>query len=263
MHLKVAILYITIVILLFIIYKNPYSEGFKSNSPDVEMVIANYEEDIEWVNEIPSNIYNRMTIYNKGKPKNYASLIKKGAKIHALPNVGREGHTYLYHIIQNYDKLADITIFLPGSTMTFYQKKAQLDIILDALQMKKDSIIVGFTDPKYIQSELDTFMIDNYEITSEENKKRNPGSVLEPAQIRPFGKWINARFPGEKLTCIGYRGVAVASREDIHKRPREFYERLIGELQTPNPEVGHYIERAWPLILSVDGNKCGGGNFNG
>jgi hypothetical protein len=77
-----------------------------------------------------------------------------------------------------------------------------------------------------------------------------------------LGKWIEARFPGETLTCIGYRGVATASRIDIQKRPREFYEKLIGELQTQNPEVGHYIERAWPLILSVDGDKCGGGNFS-
>jgi hypothetical protein len=146
--------------------------------------------------------------------------------------------------------------------MTFYQKKAQLDLIFTRMQQKKDSIIVGFTDPEYIQNEMDTFMIDEYEITSEENKRRNPGTTLEPAQVRPFGNWIKARFPGEELTCIGYRGVAVASREDIHKRPREFYEKLIGELQSQNPEVGHYIERAWPLILSVDGDKCGGGNFN-
>jgi hypothetical protein len=262
MYLKVSILYIIIVILLFIINKNPFNEGFQSKSPDVEMVIANYEEDIEWVNTVPSNIYNKITIYNKGRPKNYGSLIKKGAKIHALPNIGREGHTYLYHIIANYDNLADLTMFIPGSSMTFYQKKAQLDVIFDVLQTKRDSIIIGFTDPEYIENELNTFMIDEYEITSEENKKRNPGSILEPAEIRPFGKWINARFPGEKLTCIGYRGVAVASREDIQKRPREFYEGLIGELQTPNPEVGHYIERAWPLILSVDGDKCGGGNFS-
>ena len=42
------------------------------------------------------------------KSKNIKEVIK-------LKNIGREGHTYLSHIINNYDKLADITIFLPGS----------------------------------------------------------------------------------------------------------------------------------------------------
>ena len=252
-------IYIVAIITLFIIYRSS-SEGFENKTPDLEIVIANYEEDIEWVNKIPTTLYDKLTIYNKGRPKNYDSLVKKGAKVHTLPNVGREGHSYLYHIITNYDRLANVTMFLPGSAYTFYQKKAQLDIIIPHLQENKESIIVGFTDPIYIKNELDTFMINEYEITSDENKKRNPGTKLEPALIRPFGNWIKARFPGETLKCIGYRGVATASRDDIRKRSREFYELLLGELQTQNPEVGHYIERAWPLILSVD--KCGGGNFS-
>ena len=33
-----------------------------------------------------------------------------------MENVGRCDHTYLYHIIHNYNNLADITIFLPGSS---------------------------------------------------------------------------------------------------------------------------------------------------
>ena len=245
---------------LYIIYRNYSKEAFQNNTPDLEIVIANYEEDIEWVNQIPTDLYDKLTIYNKGKPKNYDTLINKGAKVYSLPNIGREGHTYLYHIIANYDNLANVTVFLPGSSYTFYQKKAQLDIIIPYLQERKESIIVGFTDMAYIKNELETFMIDEYEITSEENKKRNPGTQLVPSPIRPFGKWVSARFPGEKLKCIGYRGVATASREDIQKRPIEFYENLIGDLQVQNPEAGHYVERAWPLILSVD--NCGGGNFS-
>jgi hypothetical protein len=256
----VAIIYIILAIALYIIYRNYPKEGFQNKTPDLEIVIANYEEDIEWVNQIPTDLYDKLTIYNKGKPKNYDTLIEKGASVYSLPNIGREGHTYLYHIITNYDNLANVTMFLPGSSHTFYQKKAQLDMIIPYLQKRKESIIIGFTDPIYIKNELETFMIDEYEITSEENKKRNPGTELVPSPIRPFGKWVEARFPGETLTCIGYRGLATASREDIQKRSIHFYENLIGDLQVQNPEAGHYVERAWPLILSVD--NCGGGNFS-
>ena len=32
-----------------------------------------------------------------------------------LPNVGRESHTYLHHIVANYDHLASVTVFTQGS----------------------------------------------------------------------------------------------------------------------------------------------------
>lgn len=74
----------------------------------IELVIARYNENLDWLEDVPKNI--RITIYNKGKddiPYPYISL----------PNVGRESHTYLYHIIQNYDNLADKTIFCQGDTI--------------------------------------------------------------------------------------------------------------------------------------------------
>ena len=35
-----------------------------------------------------------------------------------LPNVGREQHAYLTHIVRNYDSLADWTVFLHGKVST-------------------------------------------------------------------------------------------------------------------------------------------------
>jgi hypothetical protein len=32
-------------------------------------------------------------------------------RIKTLPNVGREGHSYLWHVVNNYDNLADWTVF--------------------------------------------------------------------------------------------------------------------------------------------------------
>ena len=70
----------------------------------VELVIARYNEDISWLSKV-KNI--KITIYNKGED----NINKKSIK---LPNIGRESHTYLTHIIDNYDNLADITIFSQG-----------------------------------------------------------------------------------------------------------------------------------------------------
>lgn len=231
------------------------------NQSKLELVVANYEENLDWISTIPPSLYDKLTIYNKGSYKNYSQFIQKGARTYDLHNVGREGHTYLYHIVNNFDNLSEVTMFLPGSTNTFYQKQAQLDLLLEGLKEKKDSIVIGFNDPVYIKNELTTFKIDEYEITSSENKRVNPKSSLTPSHIRPLGRWIESRFPGEELTCIGYRGLVVASRDDILKRPKSFYEGLMAELNYNNPEVGHYIERAWPLILSIPTDKCGNGDF--
>ena len=252
--ITIILLYVIVNILLFVIYRIDSKEGFQLSS--IEIVIANYEENLEWIENLADSQYSKLTIYNKGMAKDYTKVVERGATVHTLPNIGREAHTYLYHIIQNYDNLADVTIFLPGSTMTFNQKKEQLYTIFKELETKKDSIIVGFKDPAYLQSELNTFILDEYEITSEENKKNNPGNTLEPAMIRPFGKWVKARFPGKSFTCMSYRGVLAVSRIDIHKKPLEYYEKFIDELQFKNSEVVHYFERAWPLVFSIDDEKC-------
>lgn len=253
MELIIVIILYIIIIFLFWNISN-IKEGFKS--PTVELVIANYEEKLDWLNDIPTSVYDKLTIYNKGKPKDYKFLSEKRAVIHTLPNVGREAHTYLYHVIKNYDNLAEVTVFLPGSTMTFNQKKEQLDIVIDEIKKKKDSVIVGFKDPSYLQNELNTFVLDEYEITSEENKKNNPGVALQPARIRPFGKWVKYHFPGKTFTCMSYRGVLAVSRSDIVKKPSEYYEKFMDELKYKNSEVVHYLERAWPLVFSISDEKC-------
>jgi len=71
---------------------------------NIELVIARYNEDISWLNKIKNK---KITIYNKGKDDINKESIK-------LPNIGRESHTYLTHIIRNYNNLADITIFSQG-----------------------------------------------------------------------------------------------------------------------------------------------------
>ena len=71
------------------------------------LIISRYDEDISWLSSYETfNLY----IYNKGsRIKNY-----EFKNIINLKNVGRESHTWLYHIVNNYNKLDDINIFLQG-----------------------------------------------------------------------------------------------------------------------------------------------------
>jgi hypothetical protein len=70
----------------------------------VKIVVARYNEDVSWTSQIKHPVI----IYNKGNP-----LIDISNVI-PLINKGREGETFLRHIVENYHTLDDVTIFLQG-----------------------------------------------------------------------------------------------------------------------------------------------------
>lgn len=73
------------------------------------LVCARYNEDINWLAPL---INENIIIYNKGEddlhifPKN---------KVIRLPNLGREGGTFILYIIQNYHQLNEYTMFIQGN----------------------------------------------------------------------------------------------------------------------------------------------------
>lgn len=63
---------------------------------DKQVVVAKFKEDTSWVQHLFCNV----KIYDKNKD---------------YLNIGREAETYLRHIIENYENLADVTFFLQGN----------------------------------------------------------------------------------------------------------------------------------------------------
>lgn len=71
----------------------------------MDVVVARYEEDLAWLAPIAADC----VVYNKG-----SAVVNTFRSLVELPNVGREAHTYLHHIVTNYDSLADVTVFVQG-----------------------------------------------------------------------------------------------------------------------------------------------------
>ena len=250
-YINIVYLIILICILFGFLYITQRSEGFQTNSP-FDLVVARYEEDISWIKNIPEDMYSRMFIYNKGSDAKF-DLPKSVTK--SLPNHGRESHTYLSHVVDNYDNLADITFFVPGSAWYRDDKQKRVMRIIDHLKNNKGSIIIGHKDNNMINSTYD-FTIDTWTVTNEENRKKNPESKLKPAEDRPLRNWFNKRFPGESISCVAFTGIFAVTRDDIQKRPVEFYKKLLEEHSDANPEVVHYSERIWKNIFSIDDSNC-------
>ena len=250
-----ASLVVNIILLCFIIcivlYYVRKREGFQDVN-DMHLVIARYEEDVSWVKMFPEDFYSRAFIYNKGGE---ATFDIGKSEIISLENVGREGHTYLTHIVRNYDSLPSLTFFLPGSTATNPEKMRRVQKLTEYIRENKTSVILGYKDPKTI-FEANGFSLDEWVGNSPENARKNPESRITSSEDRPLSKWFSKRFPGESIDCVSFLGIVVASREDIRKRSKEFYESLLQEMVVPHPEVGHYVERVWKHILSIDSERC-------
>jgi len=82
-----------------------YNSLFLRPKYDILFVVSRYNEDINWVKKISY----KYVLYNKG-PDDILSDIK----YKKLPNVGREAHTYLTYLVDNYNSLPDYVGFLQG-----------------------------------------------------------------------------------------------------------------------------------------------------
>lgn len=93
-------------------FKSDSIWNFIPNQIDKEhtFVIARYREDVNWVRYLPGKVI----IYNKGNDSLSIDNLRGNISIINLPNLGREGHTYFHHIIENYDKLTERVTFLQG-----------------------------------------------------------------------------------------------------------------------------------------------------
>lgn len=197
---------------------------------EYQIVVARYNEDISYL----SSYANIMIVYNKGLPDiplNFDTII--------LPNIGRESHTYLYHIIQNYDNLANKTFFIQGfiddhklfpmdeyfKNDDFIGRKSQYSI-----NMLKSTII---HNGKYLKD----FKTGN----------------LKRSKYTPY-EWINkigidiSKY--DNFEMIWGANFSI-SKELILKKPKIFYEDLMKYVEYDvNPEEGHFFERSWNLIFN-------------
>jgi hypothetical protein len=213
----------------------------------VELVVARYNETLHWLNTDPFRKYPAV-IYNKGDPMETYDY-DAPVYVETLPNVGKCDHTYLYHIIKNYDHLADVTVFLPGSAVMKH-KIGKTKKMMNLLETEPNKTIFITNNIPNVGNALYNFALNEYKTSEQVNYLKNPETKLYLSKIRPFGKWFKHHFPQINIHHVSYMGIMAISKKHIQQHPKKYYENLIKELETSsNPEVGHYFERAWLAIF--------------
>ena len=211
----------------------------------IEIVVARYNENLSWMNLSPFNEF-KYTIYNKGFNNNFEQ--KYINKVINLPNVGRCDHTYLYHIVENFDNLANITIFFPGSINAKHKIYNAIKIINEIKKYKKGIFLANNTPN--IKNKFNNFTINTHRCNDPINLINNTDINTYPSNIRPYGNWFVHHFGNIIVNYSCWCSIFSLSKQDIIKNNKNKYIKILNELSKhSNPEVGHYVERSWVAIF--------------
>lgn len=206
----------------------------ETNQQKVQIVVARYNENLDWLSPM-SHI---CKVYNKGDDSIANSI--------NLPNVGRESHTYLHHIIENYDSLSEITLFIQGRITDHHTYRNDIEFIN---QLISDAVIYGYSQNAHMHN---VGFLGAYSYLKMANKWKN---LKDSGQT--FGEWMtdvmklgNREYDKYKMLKWYRNGIFSLSKERIHAYPKSFYENLLKYVDNHvDPETGHYFERAWYEIF--------------
>jgi hypothetical protein len=211
----------------------------------IDVIVSRYNENLSWINEEPFNKF-KYIVYNKGNNNNFEKNNVK--KIVQLQNIGRCDHTYLYHIVHNYNNLANINVFFPGSLNNEHKKNIAKRILENILTHRKAIFLSTYSNN--VKEQFENFTLDSWVCTDQANSNKNPESRLEPAIIRPFGKWFKFHFGNIVVKHWCLYGIFSVSKRDILIHNIERYKKLLAGVERhSNPEVGHYLERSWGAVF--------------
>jgi len=218
---------------------------------NIEFVIARYKENIDWLLPyLDCDI--KITIYNKNDDihDSYIKNIDKRFNIIDLPNIGNEAHTYLYHIVNNYNNLADINFFLQGKisdhlpciTWNYNHEcpyKTLNEMFEDCAKYESSNNYTVINEFCNKQS-LYTWREKNYK-----NEELNN-------YICCFGDFFTTHikniFP-DKLICYKF-GLFCVSNNKIRKKSLYYYQHLLNLPFKKNDELSHFFEHCWFYIFN-------------
>jgi len=193
---------------------------------NIDIIISKYKEDLSWVDKLKDNkSINNVFIYNKDIEHQDDLQIN-------LPNIGREAHTYLYHIVHNYEKLNEINIFLQGNP--FDHSK---NLFWHINQLKTNNIKIYPFNKITIE--------DKYSI--HRNHKIHPNGLY----ISYFMDFLfDHKLDINENILVNYGAQFACAKKNIINRPKDFYRFLLKFASyEQNPIEAYIFERLWLYIF--------------
>lgn len=193
------------------------------------IVVAHYNEDLSWLRDIPDLAGCVIYVYVKGEMP--TCELPENARLIRLPNVGRESHTYLYHVLTHYDKLSEYVLFIQGHPWD-HRTKEQVFGPYMTCENAFYPVANKLRMPKWWK-------------ISQGGVKSSGGTISDW-----WRRVFDQPYPSYG-TRVVWNGIFSVRRDLILKRPLIYYERLFKTLNHhSNPEEGHFFERTWGDIFA-------------
>jgi len=207
---------------------------------NVKVIIARYQEDISWVEEFGYDY----VVYDKGGDPVANSI--------QLSNIGRESHTYLTHIIENYDNLAPFNIFVQGNPFDHIddRQKGNVEMLRNMIADIVERA-VPFKGLAWFRLKCDR-LGRPHDLRKPENEGRWSGWGKDIPLGEVFEKLFQADFPNQ-LVVRSPAGLFAVTGERIRTRPKNFYEYARYLIETDPDDsnnTGHAFERLWQHIFN-------------
>ena len=193
------------------------------------IVVARFNENLDWL--LPAR---NVIVYNKGANDIDVPYIP-------LPNVGRESHSYVTFILDNWNNLPDVTMFIQGDIKD-HSSGDPRSYIVDCIQQAK---VHGLSQNMHsIEFEK---CIYNF-------GPEHCNNIVAPFKNMVLGQWINSII-NVPHNCVGikwYHGaIFAASRNAIRAVPMGKWMQIKQSLEyANNPVTAHYFERSIYFIIT-------------
>ncbi|KEQ90285.1 hypothetical protein AUEXF2481DRAFT_103446 [Aureobasidium subglaciale EXF-2481] len=238
-------------------FKPRLDRGYEPIS-ELDIVVSMFKESPSAIKETAERLKRlpeigprspRLIVYTKNPSANVDELLKQtgATRVVQLPNVGREGHTYLHHIVEQWDDLAAHTFFLQAD---IHNPREFFPRVRDYYTPQTGMLSLGFS-----------------------GQTCNCRGCSDR-----FGWWDDLLVPvvwsqAMNETCtdqqmlLSYKGQFVASAARLRGNERSLYKTLRTALEDPGnfvhqedylqgrpdsmnaPVFGYTLERLWSVLL--------------
>lgn len=206
----------------------------------IQVIIAKYQEDVQWADDLDMDYI----VYDKS--------CEQVTGCQCLPNIGREGHTYLTHIVRNYTSLAPVNVFVQGDPFDHIEEGGRSSV--NKLKTVVGDIVdkaVPFKGLAWFKLKCDE-LGRPHDLMEPKNEGRWPGWGRDIPVGEVFESLFDAPMP-RQIVARATTGNFVVTRDRILTRPLAFYEYALRLFEADPEDVnntGHAFERLWQLIFN-------------
>lgn len=231
------------------------------------LIVTNHSNhDLSWLKELEEYGFARNNIFIYDRSPTVSPEVEKLGKLSISPNVGSNIYDYGKYILENYDNLPDINIFIKGNITwrTYTTRERFLYALKSNWFVPIDNDPIGSGVSNYYEPWGEGFYVNDCSHLEKVERHSNDNENLKVyPRIKNFKDFLEDLFVIKKIPeyiafCPGAN--FVVPKQNILKYSTNFYKKMMYYTDyDSNPIEAHYWERV--LLMAWNGSLLENMNF--